>query len=150
MLGVQDRKQPSQFGELGSPHLVRSVQELQMQRILNEKSAKSNRLRSWLQALTRAAVLTTTLLFSSPSAQATGAPVTPKKSIRERVELVRHTLKQKVADEKITGSQLSFSERSLTQQWNKWGNWGNWNNWVNWNNWNNWRNWGNWGNWGNF
>jgi len=120
-----------------------------MQRTRDEKSAKSNRIKSSLTALTRAAVLTTTLLFSSPSAQAGSITVTPKKSIRERVELVRQTLKQKV-DEKTARSQLSFSERSLTQQWNNWGNWGNWNNWLNWNNWNNWRNWGNWGNWGNF
>ncbi|HEY2971776.1 MAG TPA: hypothetical protein VGJ48_04630 [Pyrinomonadaceae bacterium] len=114
----------------------------------SEKRTMVKKLKSSLKALTRATVLGIALLLSSSPAQAASNPPPGKRSIRERVELVRETLKQRVAKEQIPGSQLSFSERALAQ-WGNWGNWGNWNNWVNWNNWNNWRNWGNWGNWGN-
>jgi hypothetical protein len=101
--------------------------------------------KSTLKALSRITVLTCTLLFSSFSAQpATITPVS-KKSIRDRVELVRDMLKQRVANEQTAQGKLPYSLRELAQ----WGNWGNWANWANWNNWNNWRNWGNWGNWGN-
>jgi hypothetical protein len=108
-------------------------------------------LKSLLKDLTRATVLATTLLFSNSPAQAASNPLPSKRSIRERVELVRETLKRKAANGSISGSNLSFSERALAQwgNWGNWGNWSNWNNWLNWNNWNNWRNWGNWGNWGN-
>jgi hypothetical protein len=94
--------------------------------------------------LTRAAILTCTLLLPGFPAKAAGVPPSAR-SIRERVDLVRQTLKQRVANDQTSGRNLSFSERALAQ----WGNWGNWRNWGNWNNWNNWRNWGNWGNWGN-
>src|SRR6266498_810481 len=116
-----------------------------MKRTSNEKRAMVKKLRSSLKALTRAAILTATLLLPNISAQPANIQEANKRSIRERVDLVRETLKQKVA-EQATGNKLSFSERALGQ-WGNWGNWGNWNNWVNWNNWNNWRNWGNWGNW---
>ena len=112
-----------------------------------EKNITMKNLKSSFKALIKAAVLASTLLVSSVLARPASVPPASK-SIRERVELVRETLKQKVANTQAPGSKLSFSERALFQ-WGDWGNWGNWNNWVNWNNWNNWRNWGNWGNWGN-
>ncbi|HEY3040899.1 MAG TPA: hypothetical protein VGJ66_19325 [Pyrinomonadaceae bacterium] len=105
------------------------------------------KLKSSLKALTRAAILTSTLLLPNFPAKAAGVPPSAR-SIRERVYLVRQTLKQRVANDQTSGSNLSFSESTLAQ-WGNWGNWRNWNNWLNWNNWNNWRNWGNWGNWGN-
>jgi hypothetical protein len=106
------------------------------------------KLKASIKALTRATVLASTLLFStSPVLAASNSPAC-KKTIRERVEIVRETLKQKVANDQGPQTRLSFSEKALAQ-WGNWGNWGNWNNWLNWNNWNNWRNWGNWGNWGN-
>jgi hypothetical protein len=111
----------------------------------DEKRTKVKKPKSPFRALTRATVLASTLLLSgSPTQAASNHPIS-EKSIRERVELVRETLKQKVANDQIPGSKLSFSEKALAQ----WGNWGNWRNWGNWSNWNNWRNWGNWGNWGN-
>ena len=100
---------------------------------------------SWLiKNFVRATFLTGGLLLSQPVTQASESPK-PQDSIRDRVELVRKALKQKVASNQISPNSLSFSEKELTQ----WGNWGNWGNWANWNNWNNWRNWANWGNWGN-
>jgi hypothetical protein len=102
-------------------------------------------LKSYSKALTRALVLTCTLLLPSFSVQSARAAVPERKSVRERAELVRATLKQKVASGQMQEGDVSFAERSLAQ----WGNWGNWNNWLNWNNWNNWRNWANWGNWAN-
>ena len=101
-----------------------------------------------LKALTRATLLTCALLLPNFSAQAATVPPASKRSIRDRVDVVRETLKYKVAKDQTTETKLSFAESALAQ-WGNWGNWGNWNNWVNWNNWNNWRNWGNWGNWGN-
>ena len=101
-----------------------------------------------LQALTRATLLMCALLLPNFSAQSATVPPPSKRSIRDRVDVVRETLKSKVAKDQTTGTKLSFSESALAQ-WGNWGNWGNWNNWVNWNNWNNWRNWGKWGNWGN-
>ena len=114
----------------------------------DEKITKVGRLKSSLKALTRASVLTATLLLSNSPAQPATLHPARERSLRDRVDLVRETLKQKVAKEQSSGSKLSFSERTLAQ-WGNWGNWGNWNNWVNWNDWNNWRNWANWGNWGN-
>jgi len=119
-----------------------------MKSISHEKRTIVKRLKSSFKALTRVTVLTCTLLFPNFSAQSASIPPASKRSIRERVDVVRETLKQKVAKEQPLGSKLSFSEAALAQ-WGNWGNWGNWNNWLNWNNWNNWRNWGNWGNWGN-
>jgi len=103
------------------------------------------KLKSLTKALTRVPVLITALLLSSFSAPAaSGAP--EKKSINERVELVRDTLKRKATNGQIPTSSLSNSESTQVP----WGNWGNWGNWANWGNWNNWNNWGNWGNWRNF
>jgi hypothetical protein len=119
-----------------------------MKRASVEKVGVLKSLNSSIKAVMRVGVLTGALLLSSAPAPAASVPSTPK-TIRERVALVRKTLKQKVASDQIPINKLSFSERALTQ-WGNWGNWGNWNNWVNWNNWNNWKNWANWGNWGNF
>ncbi len=102
-------------------------------------------LKSYLKALTRAVVLTCTLLLPNFSAQPAHAAGPQPKSVSERAALVREALKQKLASEQTEPNDFSFAEVSLAQ----WGNWGNWNNWVNWNNWNNWRNWANWGNWAN-
>ena len=105
------------------------------------------KLKSCAKSLARVPVLVTALLLPSfPGSIANAAPL--KKSINERVELVRDALKRKASDPQLPANNLSYSERALAQ-WNNWGNWGNWNNWLNWNNWNNWRNWGNWGNWPN-
>jgi hypothetical protein len=106
------------------------------------------RLKSSLKALTRTTVLTAALLLPNSSVQSASLNPVKDRSLRDRVDLVRKTLRQKVAKEQSSESKLSFSESALAQ-WGNWGNWGNWNNWINWNNWNNWRNWGNWGNWGN-
>jgi hypothetical protein len=114
----------------------------------DEKKTIGKKLKSSLQALTMASVLTATLLFPNSTAQPASLHPARDRSLRDRVDLVRETLKRKVAQEQPPGSTLSFSERALAQ-WGNWGNWGNWNNWVNWNNWNNWRNWANWANWGN-
>lgn len=105
------------------------------------------KLRSWLKTLARVPVLLTALLLSSFLAPAANA-APAKRSINERVELIRDTLKRKASQDQTPTTNLSYSEKLLSQ-WGNWGNWGNWNNWLNWNNWNNWRNWGNWGNWGN-
>src|SRR5689334_11017486 len=107
----------------------------------------SNKLKSCMKALARKPMLVAALLLSgflAPSANSAPA----RKSLNERVELVRATIKQKGSMDQAPAKNLSYSER-LFSQWGNWGNWGNWNNWLNWNNWNNWRNWGNWGNWGN-
>jgi len=107
----------------------------------------SNKVKSCMKALARVPMLLAALLLSgflAPSVNAAPA----KKSISDRVELVRDTLKRKASIDQAQTKTLSYSERLLSQ-WGNWGNWGNWNNWLNWNNWNNWRNWGNWGNWGN-
>jgi hypothetical protein len=101
-----------------------------------------------VKAVARVPLLVIALLLSSFFAPATNA-APAKKSINERVGLVRDTLKRNASQAQTPSNNLSYSERLLSQ-WGNWGNWGNWNNWVNWNNWNNWRNWGNWGNWGNF
>lgn len=119
-----------------------------MKRTSLEMSALMESIKSPIKALMRVTVLATVLVFSSSPAPAAGVPQPTKKSIRQRVELVRETFRQKVANDQIPIGGLSFSERALAQ-WGNWGNWGNWNNWVNWNNWNNWRNWANWANWGN-
>lgn len=111
----------------------------------DEKRTTIKKLTSSLKALMSALVLAGALLFPVSSAHAASNPPS-KKSIRDRVGLVRETLKQKAVNDQIPGTRLTFAERALAQ----WGNWGNWGNWANWNNWNNWRNWGNWGNWGNF
>lgn len=111
----------------------------------DENQTTIKKLKLSLKALTSALVLAVALLLPvSPSQGASNPP--SKKSIRDRVGLVRETLKQKAVNDQIPGTKLTFAERALAQ----WGNWGNWGNWANWNNWNNWRNWGNWGNWGNF
>lgn len=115
----------------------------------DEKRTISKKLKSSFQAVARATVIAGTLLVSTSPVHPATNPDASKKSIRERVGVVRETLKQKVAADQNPVSKLSFSERAMAQ-WGNWGNWGNWNNWVNWNNWNNWKNWGNWGNWGNF
>lgn len=112
------------------------------------KPAILRRLQSGAKALARIPVLVAALLLSNSVAPAADVTQT-KKSINERVELVRDTLKLKVSNHQQKTDDLSYSETALTQ-WGNWPNWGNWNNWFNWNNWNNWRNWGNWGNWGNF
>jgi hypothetical protein len=105
------------------------------------------KVRSCAKALARVPVLFTALVLSSFFAPpANAAPA--KKSINERVELVRETLKRK-ASALAPANNPSYSERLLSQ-WGNWGNWGNWNNWNNWLNWNNWANWGNWGNWRNY
>src|SRR6185436_2676197 len=114
----------------------------------DEKKTIVKKLKSSLQALTMASVLTAALLFPNSTAQPASLHPAGDRSLRDRVDLVRETLKRKVAQEQPPGSTLSFSERALAQ-WGNWGNWGNWNNWVNWNNLNNWRNWANWANWGN-
>jgi hypothetical protein len=112
-------------------------------------SAIVKNLKLTLKTLSRAMVLTGTLLLSSFPAQPASITPANKKTIRDRVELIRERLNDRTANEQVAQDKLSYSVRALAQ-WGNWGNWGNWNNWLNWNNWNNWRNWGNWGNWGNF
>jgi len=111
------------------------------------RAAILKKLRAYAKRFARVPVLATALLLSNSTTPAAEA-AQPQKSINERVELIRSTLKRKVTTQQTSANNLSYSERTLTQ-WGNWGNWGNWNNWINWNNWNNWRNWGNWGNWGN-
>lgn len=103
-----------------------------------------NKVKSSVRALARVPMLLAALLLSgflAPSVNAAPA----KKSINERVELVRDTLKRKTSVDQVHVKNLSYSEK-LFSQWGNWRNWVNWNNWLNWNNWNNWKNWGNWGN----
>lgn len=105
------------------------------------------KLTSCAKALARVPLLVIALLLSNSSATAVNA-APAKKSINERVELVRNTIRRKASNDQAPANSLSYSETRLAQ-WGNWGNWGNWLNWNNWNNWNNWRNWGNWGNWPN-
>lgn len=113
-------------------------------KISHEKKLTVKKVRSSWKTLVRTLVLTCALLLPPSPTQAAN-PLPEKRSIRDRVELVRETLKLRLAKDQAAESKLSFSARALAQ----WGNWGNWRNWGNWNNWNNWKNWGNWGNWGN-
>lgn len=119
-----------------------------MVKISRLKPAILKRLQSCVKTVARVQVLVAALLLSSAVTPAADITQT-KKSINERVQLVRETVKRRTTNAQLQSNDSSYSERTLTQ-WGNWGNWGNWNNWVNWNNWNNWRNWGNWGNWGNF
>ena len=137
----------SRDGKGGTPSFTPPQEFVRMKHTATKQHAILQKLKLCAKALARVPVLASALLLANSSAPAANVAQT-KKSINERVELVRDTLKRKAMNDQSPANNLSYSERALAQ-WNNWGNWGNWNNWANWANWNNWKNWGNWGNWGN-